>query len=76
MCFSQGHKIGVLSFIEPIESTMNQNVVNKEIGQPIKKDAKAYKESVIKSVLNPNKQEHNTGNCKQQKEDIISLKPS
>jgi hypothetical protein len=74
MRFSQANQVFVLGGLEPAEPTMDEHIVDQEICKAVQEDTKTYKKSIIPAVLSTKIDEQDTGNCKDQEEEIIAFK--
>jgi hypothetical protein len=71
-----GCEIAVLTVPEKPETLVNKNIMHQEIGKSINGNTKADEEQEIITVLHSDKKADDTGNGKDQEEEIVVLEES
>ena len=74
MCFSQTYKVLIFGVFKPLESLMNQDIVNHEITKSINGDSESNEKQIVDSAFYSIIKKHDARNGKNDKKNIISFK--
>jgi len=73
MSFSNSFKIRVIGISQNLKPLVDKDIVDKEIGHPVKQNAQSYEKPKVVSCLCSKQDEQKAGNCIDQKENIVSF---
>ena len=71
--FAHGAEIGIVQFVQPLAPTMNEHIVQHEVGEAVRGHAKSHPESKIELLPAEIHQHHRDRRVEEEKE-IIPLK--
>ena len=74
MCFSQGSKVPVVSIVKPLESSVNENIMNQEISNAIQEYTKTNGDTDNAGIHHSKHDAQPTGYCVDEKKDVVALK--
>ena len=74
VCFPNGHEIGILCAAKPLETLVDENVVNQKIGQAVRGNPRADPHAKVTSRHGPRDETPRARNGENQKERIVFLK--
>jgi hypothetical protein len=76
MCFPNGFEIGHVGSVKEPESPVDENIMHREIGKSVQRDAKSYPEQKIKTGLHAKKESGDARRCKNQEKEVVMFKPA
>lgn len=74
MRFAQTYQVFIFSILEPLETLMNQDIVNHKIAKTIDGDSQSNEKQIIDSALYTIVKKDDAGNGKNDKKDVVALK--
>jgi hypothetical protein len=75
MSSSQSSEVDIICLSKPLDTLMNENIMDKEVSHAVKKDPESYRPSILKTGRSPEEEQEHTWNGKNEEEGIVPFHP-